>query len=240
MLHLLRIQKTIALLVALCGVTQGYAQREWNRPDHDNWPYYFGMTLGYTRSSIHTNKSTTFIQNDSIYTVEPGAGGGITLGLLGTLKLSNRFEVRANPQLIVGGARTFTYRVKYPFAGQPEVTTQTLPSTIVSFPFQVKFNSDRIDNFRVYMLAGIKYDIDLASNNSVRNAENLVKLRRSDYGVDVGIGFNFYLPFVTVSPEIKFSNGLANIHARDAALKFSNVLDRLNSQMITFSLHLED
>jgi len=110
----------------------------------------------------------------------------------------------------------------------------------VSFPFHFKFNSDRIDNFRTYLLGGMKFDIDLASNSSARNAEDMIKLKKYDYALDLGIGFNIYLPFVTLSPELKYSYGLANIHSRDPSLKYSNVLDKIQSRMFTISLHLED
>jgi hypothetical protein len=90
------------------------------------------------------------------------------------------------------------------------------------------------------LLGGIKYDIDLSSNSTARNAEDMVKLKQGDFGLEAGIGFNFYLPFVTVSPEIKISYGLSNIHQTDPALKYSNVLDKIQSRMIVFSLHLED
>jgi hypothetical protein len=90
------------------------------------------------------------------------------------------------------------------------------------------------------MLGGIKYDIDLASNSTARNADDIIKLNRNDFGIEAGIGFNFYLPFVTISPELKISNGLTNLHHLDPALKFSNVLDKIQSRMIVFSIHFED
>ena len=54
-----------------------------------------------------------------------------------------------------------------------------------------------------------------------------------------GLGFNFYFPSFILSPEIKFSNGLGNIHSRDEQLKYSSVLDRIQSRMIVFAIHLE-
>lgn len=245
MLHILRKQIIFLFIAYLCctAITANAQLRQWlNRPEHDNWPYYFGMSLAYNNSYIHTSKSTRFLENDSVLYANPGAGSGIALGLLATLKLTNRFELRANPQLIIGGARTFTYGLKYPqkVLGEDSIMTQSLPSTIVSFPFQIKFNSDRIRNFRTYLLAGIKYDIDLASNSAARNADNLIKLKKYDAALDVGIGFNFYLPFVTLSPEIRFSNGLTNIHSRDPNLKYSSVFDKLQSRMIFITLNLED
>ena len=233
----------VLLLIGFIVSNSAYSQyKEQNRPNHDQYPYYFGMSISYNHSYLHPSKHPTFLQNDSVLVAEPGSSGGIALGLLGTLQVSPRFSFRANPQLIIGGAKYFSYDLKYPDRNFDESATvkKTLPSTIVSFPFQVKFNSDRIGNFRTYLLTGVKYDIDLSSNSAARNAEDLVKLKRSDYGVEAGIGFNFYFPFVTFSPELKISNGLSNIHSRDANLKYSNVLDRLQSRMIVFSILLED
>jgi hypothetical protein len=77
------------------------------------------------------------------------------------------------------------------------------------------------------------------ANAGSRNAEDLVKLEKNDFGLETGLGFNFYLKFVTLSPELKFSYGLANLHNRDRNLKFSSVFDKLQSRMITVSLNLE-
>ncbi|HEX8277324.1 MAG TPA: porin family protein [Segetibacter sp.] len=215
-------------------------EKEEHRPNHDNWPYYFGMSVSYNSSTLHSTKHPAFLQNDSVLAVEPGSSGGIALGLVGTVQLSPRFSLRANPQLIIGGAKYFTYSLKYPTLDEKYIEKKTLPSNIISFPFQIKFNSDRIRNFRTYMMGGIKYDIDLASTSQARNAEDLVKLNKNDFGIEAGIGFNFFFRYVTFSPELKISNGLTNIHSRDVNLKFSNVLDQLHSRMVVFSIILED
>jgi len=234
--------KTILLIALLFTISPNLfsQEREQNRPNHDDWPYYFGLSLSYNTSTLHPSKHPTFIQNDSVLSVEPGSSGGIALGLVGTLQLSPRFSFRANPQLIIGGAKYFTYNLKYPTYDEKTIEKKTLPSTIVSFPFQVKFNSDRIGNFRTYLLGGVKYDMDLSSNSQARNAEDLVKLNKNDFGIEAGVGFNFFFKYVTFSPELKISNGLSNIHSRDAHLKYSNVLDKLQSRMLVFSIILED
>ena len=216
-----------------------FAQREINRPEHDDLPYYFGLTFGYASMGLHTSKSSRFLQNDSVLTVEPGTSGGVALGLLATKRLFPHFELRFAPQLIIGGAKYFTYTLKYPNALEADTVKKTLPSTLLALPLQIKFNSDRIDNFRVYLVGGANYQYDLASNSNQRNADDLVKLKKSDLGLEAGIGFNFYLKFVTVSPELKFNAGLSNIHDRNPDLKYSSVLGSLRSNMIMFSLNLE-
>lgn len=229
----------LLFIVLTLGCLQAQAQRELNRPNHDLLPYYFGLSLSYNSTYLHQEKHPQFLQNDSILSVEPGVSGGLALGLVATANLTRHFEARFIPQLILGGSKFFTYNLKYPTELEPAFQKKTIPSTIVSFPLQLKFNSDRIDNFRVYMLGGLKYDLDLASNSSARNAENLVKLTKSDFGFEAGLGFNFFLPVVTISPEFKVSNGLSNVHSRDVNLKYSNVMDKLRSRMFVFSIILE-
>jgi hypothetical protein len=210
------------------------------REERDFKPYYFGLTLGGAQTGLSPSKSMYFLENDSILVAEPGNAAGYSVRLLGTLKLTNRFELRFNPGLILGVDRSMTYTLGSRELFEPEVEQRIIQSNIATFPLHFKLNSDRIGNFRVYSLAGIKYDIDLASNARIRNNVDLVALKPSDFGAEVGIGFNFFLPFVTVSPELKFSNGFRDLHSRVPDNKYSAALDRVTSRMIMFSIHLEE
>ena len=238
--YLLRKQVVLSLIIILLCASRLSAQRDIYRRNHDELVYYFGLTLGYNYSYLHLSKSPKFLQSDSIMAAEPGSSGGIAMGLMATARLTDHFQVRVNPQLIIGGSKYIAFTLGSSKPGESQVQNQVLPSTLVSLPVQLKFNSDRIGNFRTYLLAGIKYDTDLSSNSSARNADDMIKLKRNDLGYELGVGFNFYLPFVTVSPEIKISNGLSNIHQLDPNLKYSNVLDRILSRMVVFSIHFED
>lgn len=211
--------------------------RDLNQYDHDSKPYYFGITLGANMSRFQTSLHSHFLQNDSVYIAEPVNSGGFALGLLATARLSDRFQLRFNPQLLFT-ERSIYYNLKYPEGGEKEVT-KTVESVLVSFPVQVKLQSDRIGNFRVYMMTGIKGDIDLASNARAKKADDLVKIKKYDYGVELGLGFNFFFESFIFSPELKISNGLGNIHSRDERLKYSNVFDKIQSRMIVFSIHIE-
>lgn len=216
--------------------------KETYRPEHDKEPYYFGITLGYNSTYLHPTKSSRFLQNDSVLSATPGASGGLTLGFLGTLRITDHVQFRLNPQLVLGGAKYFQYTLNDTLLASEETVSvrKNLPSTLISLPVHLKFNSDRMDNFRFYVLGGVRFDKDISSNSSARNAEGLIKLNGNDLALEAGLGFNFFLPYVTMSPEIKFSYGLYNIHARDENLKYSSVFDKLQSRMISFSLHFED
>ena len=86
-----------------------------------------------------------------------------------------------------------------------------------------------------YSSSVVRLDENIHYNVDFLNSE----WSRLDYGVEAGLGFNFYFPSFIFSPEIKISNGLRNIHSRDELLKYSNVLDRIQSRQIIFSIHLE-
>jgi len=188
-------------------------------------------------SRFQTELHSKFLDNDSVYIAEPVNSNGFALGLLATARLSDRFQLRFNPQLLFT-ERSIFYKLKHPEGGQTDIT-KTVESVIVTFPIHVKLQSDRIGNFRVYMLGGIKGDIDLASNARAKKAEDLVKIEKYDYGVELGMGFNFFFQSFIFSPEIKVSNGFNNIHSRDERLKYSNVFDKIQSRMVIFSIHIE-
>ncbi len=233
-----RSMKIFLFSFLLFSYLSAWSQKELFLEDHDTKPYYFGITLGIVKSRFHTELHSSFLQQDTVLIAEPENSGGFALGLLVTKRLTNRFEARFNPQLIFT-ERNIYYSLRYGDRDLGDSIIKKVESVIVSFPLQVKFRSDRIGNFRVYMMGGGKLDYDLASNARARKAEELVKISKIDYGVEAGIGFNFYFKSFIFSPEIKISNGLRNIHSRDENLKYSSVLDRMQSRMIMFSIHLE-
>ncbi len=231
--------KNFVIGLALFASFSAQAQRSLNLEEHDQKPYYFGISLGFNRSGFHTERHPNFLTQDTILTVESLQSTGFNLGLSATVRLNNRFELRANPQLIFLD-RPFQYNLKYPDKFENALVVQKkVESVMVSAPLQLRFLSDRIGNFRVYMMGGGKLELDLASNAQSRNAEDMIRIKRYDYGVEGGFGFKFYYPSFILSPEIKFSNGLRDMHFRNPNLNYSDVLDRVNSRMIVFTLHLE-
>ncbi|MDA3614235.1 type IX secretion/gliding motility protein PorT/SprT [Polluticaenibacter yanchengensis] len=237
--YLLRLQIILVTIVGFTNVSKAQI-KELHRLEREEKQLYFGMSLGAVSTYLNPSKHIDFLSSDSIMSVEPGRSSGYSARFLATLKLNKRFELRFNPGLTLGVQRTFDYVLGSRQTYEKEVEKRIIESTYLNFPLHVKLNSDRINNFRVYMLAGLKYDYDLASNKNRRNAEDMLKLSNSDWGAEVGIGFNFYLRYFTLSPEIKISNGLGNIHARDANLKYSNILDKITSRSIFFTINIEE
>ncbi len=231
--------KKIAFLGALLASFSTFAQQQLNMEEHDQKPYFFGISLGFNRSGFRTDLHPNYLLQDSILTAQSVPSIGFNLGLSATVRLSPRFELRANPQLMFMD-RSIQYTLRYPDKlDNAYVIDKKVESVIVSAPLQLRFLSDRIGNFRVYMMGGGKLDYDLASNAQSRNAEDMIRIRKYDYGIEGGIGFKFYYPSFILAPEIKISNGFRDMHGRTPKLNYSNVLDKINSRMIVFTLNLE-
>jgi hypothetical protein len=212
---------------------------QMNLPDHDSKPFYLGIGFMYEQSHFQVSAHPKFLQSDSVLYVNPLNSGGFGVSGMFTFHVMDHLEFRlAFPEFIFA-SNTLAYHVNYPPAGETTLATKQIQSLLLGFPAHVKFLSDRINNFRVYMLGGINYQYDLASNSSARKAQDLVKLSPSDFSMEGGIGFQFYFPVFILSPELKFSEGIKNVHDRDPNLQYSNVIDKLKTRMVVFSLIFE-
>ncbi len=209
--------------------------------DHDDKKIRFGINLGANRSHFSFTHHPIFLQQDSIMVIESINSTGVNLAWLVNVKLSEHFDLRTFPVNLTFTEKNFQYNLPTPDSpeGESFVTQKKIQSISLSLPIQLKFTSDRIDNFKVYMMAGVKGEYDLASNAGARKAENLIKLKRLDYGVEAGLGFHFYFPMFVLTPEVKMGWGIGNLHSRDKNLKFSNTIDKINSRIISFSLTVE-
>ncbi|MEP6928159.1 MAG: outer membrane beta-barrel protein [Ginsengibacter sp.] len=236
--HLLR-RKIILLVLSFvfCSTASMAQLRDViNQEGHDDKPYHFGINLGFNKSHFSFTHHPRFLQYDSIMDVESINSAGINLAWLVNVRMSDHFDLRVHPLDLTFSEKAFLYTEKYTSDSLIEKKVQSIT---LSFPVQIKFSSDRIKNFKVYTIAGGKFDYDLASNAGARKAEDLIKLKSSDISVELGLGFHIYFPYFVLSPEIKLSSGLVNLHARDPNLRYSNVIDKINSKMITFSLTVE-
>lgn len=92
---------------------------------------------------------------------------------------------------------------------------------------------------RLFVVAGVKYAFDVASDSRARNSENLVRIAPTDFSLEYGAGIQFYLPYFIFSPEIKFSHGIGNVLLYNRSLQESTVLEKLLSRGFTLSFHFE-
>jgi len=124
-------------------------------------------------------------------------------------------------------------------AGQPVIVTKEIESTFLQFPLDLKLKSKRVNNYRMYVLAGMRYNIDMVSQAKVENKDkDFVKLKKNDYGYQVGVGIDFYMERFKFGTELKMYHGLGNLLVTDPSI-YSSSLDALRSRIFQLSFTFE-
>jgi hypothetical protein len=226
----------LVLIFACTGMSFGQRKKIQNLPNYDRQKIHFGFLLGINKTDFAIRRVPEFNLLDSLYTVESAPQSGFNLGIIINLKLGEHFDLRFVPDLAFS-QRNLEYMFQTPT--QNFTIVKEVESTFLEFPFDLKFKSSRVNNYRVYVLAGVKYAIDMVSQAKVENEDKqFVKLEKQDYGYQIGIGFDFYLERFKFSPEIKMYNGVRNLLVDDPAI-YSTSLESLRSKMFLFSLTFE-
>ena len=232
-----RLVLSALLLLAVNARSDAQQQGTMNMPKYDHQTVHFGFVLGLNLSDFKMDLAPDFRIRDSIYTVESESVSGFNLGILSNLRLGEYFDLRFVPQLSFQ-QRNLNYYFIYNDTAQAFVT-KTIESNYLEFPIDLKFKSKRLTNYRVYVLAGFRYSIDMISQASVdAKDKDIVKLKRYDYGYEIGLGFDFYMTYFKFSPEIKMYHGLNNLLVEDGKT-FSRPLAGLFSKIFYLSFTFE-
>lgn len=215
---------------------QTYEDAGFNYLGFQQKPYYFGISLAMNTSRFKPFRSSDFMYSDDIYVIESLSGPGFNLGIIGNLKLGNEFDFRFLPSLSFA-ERTLAYTNKQ--EGVESLKTRKIESVFVEMPFHLRYKSKPYKDMRLFVIAGMKYGFDVASDSRSRQADSLVKISPTDFSLEYGAGVQLFFPFFIFSPEIKFSNGIGNTLIFNGQLKESTVIDKILSRTITFSINFE-
>jgi hypothetical protein len=83
--------------------------------------------------------------------------------MIGNMKLGDYFDFRFLP-----GFSFVNHKISYLSAGTDAVQVRDIESVLVQAPFQIRYKSDPFHDMRVFVLGGIKYTYDVASNARIR------------------------------------------------------------------------
>lgn len=234
----LQLRYLIAVLFLITSLQPAKAQRiAMNMPEHDDKVYYFGITFGLNFSQYKIHYSNSFTNTDTFKSINSKYSPGFNLGLMGNLRLNKRFDLRTVPSLAFAEKNVQLNMTSSQNADSS--SSKPVESIYLHIPIQLKFKSDRINNFRFYAIGGGKFDFDLAANSRSKRPDEFIKVKPFDMGYELGVGFEFYYPNFIFSPEIKLSQGLMNQLYHDSKIPLTNAIDGLNTRMIVISIHLE-
>jgi len=209
-----------------------------NMPTYDRAPWHPGFTLGFNSTDFVVKLNPSFNNSkDSLYQLTSQSNVGLNLGIVTDLRLGDNFDLRFIPTLVFASRDLiYTFQVNGVVTHQ---ITKLVSSTFSDFPLMLKFKSVRINNHRIYVIGGMKYDIDFIAQNKVTNATlQIVKLNQYDFGYEMGIGIDFYFEYFKFSPEIKVFHGLHDLLFHEDT-PYAKDISRLFSKIFYFQFYFE-
>ena len=166
-------------------------KQNWDKQDIF-WGFYLGMNKkDYKISYINEN---TFITSE--------ASTGFNVGLIADLRLHKNINLRLEPGL---SSNTKQLHFRNTSLNSPQDSIRDVNATYLRVPLLLKFSTDRLYNFRPYILGGVSYDYNFSSNqdNPDDNSNGEFRMKKNSFTYEIGIGVDLYLPYFIFSPSIR-------------------------------------
>ena len=230
--------KYFFILLLFLGANDSYGQKIkklQNLVRYDFQKLHFGFTIGINNLNFNIKKNSNTLTNDSLLTLLPNSQKGFNLGIVSNLRIGRFTDLRFIPTLVFG-ERNLNY-VFIDNNGVNYKRVKRIESTLIDFPINIKYKSARYNNFRTYVIGGIKYSLDVASQEKINDeGQEIVKLMENDLMGEIGFGFDFYLEYFKFSPQIKLSHGILNLLSNDDTV-YTQSINHLstNGWMISFT-----
>jgi hypothetical protein len=241
----------IVFILILCSSSKLFAQDRvpaWGG-GADLQDFSFGFSFAYVSSDFKIVKQPDWrvpffdpavnqVITPALNSISSKSLSGFSVGFLTRYRLTEHLEARVTPSLVFAD-RNLTYTYVNPEVN-PTVTKQ-VQTTTVDFPVSLKIKSDRIGDFRAYILGGLKYSHAIGSKKDDTNADMLDKLVKNVNGYasyEAGLGCDIYFEFFKLSPEIKISNSFGNVLQREFQ-PYSTPINKLSLHTLMFSLFFE-
>ena len=235
---MLKITKHLLIILSLMLGSKSFSQkykRSQNLPKYDYQKIHFGFTLGINELNFNVQRNSNTITNDSLKTLRSKSQKGFNLGIVSNLRIGKYTDLRFVPALIFG-ERHLNYSFVDSLSANKE-QVKKIESTMLDFPIYIKYKSERYNNFRAYVIGGIKYSMDIASQDEIDDeGQEIVKLKRNDLMGEIGFGLDFYLEYFKFSPQIKISYGVLNLLTKDQSV-YTQSINKLttNGWMLSFT-----
>jgi hypothetical protein len=227
----------------LCSLAQAQksSAKISNLGGFDNKDYHFGVQLSYNTSDFFMRRNFDSSFQDSILSLQNIQQPGFNIAIIASLNLNKNVSIRFIPG-ISPKERILRYSFLTP-DGRDLNYDKTVSSFFIDLPLNLKYRTDRINNFAAYIIAGGQLSRDMASQEKVNNEragleDQVVKIKRIDWLLNAGGGFDFFMPYFKFGIELKMEYGLRNILIQDNT-RFSSPLESLYSRNFVLSLTFE-
>ena len=130
-------------------------------PSFDKKKLHYGFYLGLNQNDFKIDYKTSNYANANISVT---ATSGFNVGLIADLRLHKNINLRFEPGLM-SNSKTLAFT----HINTKQDSIRDIGSTYLHIPFVLKFSTNRMDNVRPYVLAGVSYDYNFSSNQRNTN-----------------------------------------------------------------------
>ncbi len=196
----------------------------------------FGFVLGFNFAGFNLIPTTTSLNNNlkvrsNIVSTIPGFGAYALM----TYRFNRLFDFRTHL------GPMFTQRT-IDFSGDT-VKSMSIESVMVEMPLHFKYKAKRRGDVRPYLITGVTPSVDVLSFRRFNEKKSIfIGLNSFDIRYDIGLGFDFYMPFFKMSTELRYSLGLINsIYSEGfrGQEQYKNSIDKLFTNMFVLAIFLE-
>jgi hypothetical protein len=197
-----------------------------------NKALYWGISLGLNTSNFRIDRQPHSEANDTILSIDDKSQPGFNLGLIGNWQFNRYFDLRFIPNMTFG-EKLIQYNT---ISG---VVDNRIKTTYISLPVHIRFKSEPVNDWRVFVVAGLKYDLNIDPQVRTTSEPNKIALRKASLSMEYGIGLQYFFPYFIFSPELKYSHSLNNVLDPNQSDLNRSAIRGLYPRALVFTLNFE-
>lgn len=233
-------RKILAILFFAITSLNGLSQvdKPRNLPAFDYKTLHWGFTVGLNSMdfALERNVAAQNYVHADVIGFQPA---GFQVNIVSDLRLNENLNIRFLPGINLGSRKV----VYYDQLNLSEVKSMTIGSSYLDFPVVLKYRSERVNNYRPYVIGGmsIRYDMS-ARKEYAPDQDDRILLKKANPYIEVGFGIDTYLQFFKFSTEIKVAIGIRNM-LKDMPFpgeeQYAESLTSLRPFMLMLNWHFE-
>lgn len=196
--------KRLILLVSilfLAQTTQAQLfskERLSNLETFDNRFLTWGYFLGFNSYDFKIEYEDQTNDDNTDILVEGQAG--FNVGLVGDMRVNRYINLRLEPGLYFAQRNLI-----FPNFEEERDFLRESKSTYIHVPLLVKFSTERLNNFKPFVVAGVSRSFNLSSNedNPEDNEQGQFRMTTGTSYFELGFGIDFYLFYFKFTPSIR-------------------------------------
>jgi len=175
---------------------------------------------------------------------------GFQVSIVSDLRMSDNWNLRFLPGISFGSREIWFYEYSDGVVGEPVELPNVdnpvpLGPAFLDFPLHFKYRSERVNNYRPYLVGGLNFRFDMSAKKPGfydTESNEYIKFKRGDLYLEFGFGVDNYLRYFKFAPELKLAVGLMNIidsEGRAEHPDFAESITNARSFILMLNFHFE-